>query len=490
MFFERISFRQSTRTLRFRLMVWNAVVVLLTSLAILVAVREGLRYSLLFEMDQILRQDTEEIKLAIKEVPLVQISERYEELNRKARGHRQDGWFIRILNTSGDEIWASENTPANRPALSALRDDQPISIGNHRILQSALQTVDRRKIIVRVGASLDFLARDMQRIDHLSLLIVLVMVVVAPLGGYWLAGRATRPLADIIHTMARLRPSQLDERLAIRKTGDELDKLSLTFNRLLDRIGDHLQEHRDSLANAAHELRTPLAAIRSSIEVCLNEDRSSEAYRELLANLIDECQSLETLVNQLLLLAETEADRLKIMGQFVDFHTIVERCVDMFRGVADFKQVELVVPPLPPVLVEGNRHHLRQLLNNLLDNALKFTSEGGKVTVSLERDEEHRLAVLKVSDSGFGISAEELPQIFDRFYRGDRSRRRDMETRGTGLGLCICRSVVHAHRGTIRVTSTPGEGTTFTIQFPLLDPDLLVVAKEQHPGVLIPVRSE
>lgn len=490
MFFERLSLSQATRTLRFRLMVWNALVVLLTAISILLAVREGLRLSLLSEMDTVLRQDIAEVNLAVKEWPLSHLESMRDDLNRKALGHQQDKWFIRFLEPGGQQVWASENSPEKRADISQFREAQPISMGTHRMLQQTLTTSDGEKIIVRVGASLDFLARDMQRIDRLSIMIVLFMMVVAPIGGYFLAGRATKPLANMIHLMARLRPAQLDERLTIRKTGDELDQLSLTFNRLLDRIGAHLQEHRDSLANAAHELRTPLAAIRSSIEVCLNEERSPDSYRDLLANLIDECQSLETLVNQLLLLAETEADRLKIVGQYVDFHTVLERCIDMFRGVADYRQVELVMDAPPPVFVEGNRHHLRQLLNNLLDNALKFTPSGGRVFVSLTRDEEQRRAILTVQDSGFGISAEELPHIFDRFYRGDRSRRRDHETRGTGLGLCICRSVVQAHRGTIDVSSEPNLGTKFVITFPLLDPDLLEAAREQHPHAQIPVRAE
>ncbi|HTN76755.1 MAG TPA: HAMP domain-containing sensor histidine kinase, partial [Pirellulaceae bacterium] len=472
MFFERLSLRQATQTLRFRLMVWNAIVVLLTAMAILIAVREGLRFSLLSEMDQVLRQDVAEVNLSVRELPLAALHRMHEDLNRKAQGHQQDRWFIQFLDNQSQEVWASKNTPEVRPQSPLFRDSHPLSVSGQRMLQQTLTTADRQDVTVRVGASLNFLSRDMQRIDRLSMLIVFTVLVAAPISGYWLAGRATKPLASMIHIMARLRPAKLDERLTIRRTGDELDQLSLTFNRLLDRIAEHLQEHRDSMSNAAHELRTPLAAIRSSIEVCLNEQRTYDEYKELLANLIDECQSLETLVNQLLLLAEAEADRLKNMGQYVDFHTVLERCVDMFRGVADFKHVELCLDPPPAVLVEGNRNHLRQLLNNLFDNALKFTPPDGRITITLERDEQQRRAILKVQDTGFGISAEELPHIFERFYRGDRSRRRDQETRGTGLGLCICQSVVLSHRGTIDVSSTPGKGTTFTITLPLLDADL------------------
>lgn len=479
MSFERL--RQATQTLRFRLMVWNAGVVLLTALGILIGVREGLRYSLVSEMDQILRQDIIEIGLAIREQRLGDLHRIQDDLNRKARGHDQDGWFVQIMGPDGRELFASENSPEPRPPARAFESRQPISQGGHRMRQETLSTSDDQPVTVRVGALLDFLARDMRRIDSIALSVVIIMLLLAPVGGYWLAGRATAPLANIIYTMARLRPDQLRERLPLRSSGDELDQLSQTFNKLLDKIAAYLEQNRDSLANAAHELRTPLAAIRSSIEVCLNEERSSEDYKDLLANVIDECASLETLVNQLLLLAETEADRLKIVGNYVDFDQVVERCVDMFRGVADDNDVELTLAPLPPTFVEGNRHHLRQLLNNLVDNAIKFTPSGGHVSIRLEREARDGHAVLTVSDNGRGISAEELPHIFERFYRGDKSRQRD-QTRGTGLGLCICEAVVKSHGGEIAVTSEIGRGTTFVVRLPLLDPKALAAAREQADG--------
>jgi two-component system, OmpR family, heavy metal sensor histidine kinase CusS len=474
------SLKTATHSLRFRLMVWNAAVVLLTAIGILLGVREGLRFSLLSEMDQVLRQDIIEIGLSVREYRLANLSEIHEDMNRKAQGHDQDGWFVQFLDARGNEIFTSQNTPEPHPDRKLFLNSEAISAAGQRMRQDSLATLDGQTIRVRVGASLDFLARDMQRIDQLAMMIVAAMLVIAPLGGYWLAGRATRPLAEIIQTMAQLRPTQLDERLKLRHTGDELDQLSLTFNKLLDRIGEYLQQNRDSLANAAHELRTPLAALRSSIEVCLHEERPPEEYRELLVNLIDEGTALETLVNQLLLLAETETSRLKSVGQYVELQSLVVRCVDMFRGVAEFRQIELIATQLQETYVEGNRHHLRQLLNNLLDNALKFTPPGGRVTLSLTHDEAQRKAILRVADTGFGIAPQEVPHLFERFYRGDHSRRRDQDTRGTGLGLCICQSVVQSHGGSIEVSSAPGQGTTFTAELPLLGPELLAAARLQQ----------
>ncbi|HLQ46007.1 MAG TPA: HAMP domain-containing sensor histidine kinase, partial [Planctomycetaceae bacterium] len=294
-----------------------------------------------------------------------------------------------------------------------------------------------------------------------------VVFVAAPLLGYWLAGRMTGYLAEVIHTAARLHPDQLQERLPLRGTDDELDQLAKTINLLLDRIARHLQERRDFLANAAHELRTPLAAIRSSAEVALGGDRSAEEYEELLGEIIEEGIALEALVNQLLLLSETEADWLKLRGERFAFDEVVLKAVEMFRGVAETKEIELVIGTVDHADLEGNRQHLRQVLNNLLDNAIKFTPDGGRVSISLKRDVAREQLLLEIRDSGIGIRPEDLPSVFQRFFRGDNARRREPEHQGTGLGLSICRAVVEAHGGHITASSQLGQGTTFVVTLPL-----------------------
>jgi signal transduction histidine kinase len=310
---------------------------------------------------------------------------------------------------------------------------------------------------------------DVARLDRFVALAACGVLIVAPLCGYWLAGRVTRPLAKIIATTARVRPSQLNERLEIRGTGDELDQLSAKFNRLLDRIGKYLQERRDFLANSAHELRTPLAAIRSSIEVALNGRRTNEEYEELLAEIIEESASLELLVNQLLLLSETETERLKVDKERVQFDALVEKALDMFGGVAEYRDIRLVCPAPPSAVVQGNSQHLRQVIYNLLDNALKFTPAGGRVTVRLTIDERRNCVVFVVQDTGPGIPPVELPHVFDRFFQGKRPRSATGEKRGTGLGLGICQAIVQAHDGTIEVVSNVGEGSCFTVRLPRAD---------------------
>jgi signal transduction histidine kinase len=327
-----------------------------------------------------------------------------------------------------------------------------------------------------VGCSQRYVARDMATIDRLALGTGFIVLLLSPVVGHLLTSRTIRPLAQMIQTTSRLTPGQFGDRLPIRGTGDELDSLAGTINGLLDRIASYLQQKHDFLANAAHDLRTPLAAIRSSVEVALGGARTENEYRELLGVVIDQCTSLQMLVNQLLLLAESDADRLQVDREPVALDQVVTRVVDMFEGVAEERSVELRCGEFAPVLVAGNRHHLRQVVSNLLDNAIKFTGassgkngapQRGSVLIELTRDDTQRHARLTLEDNGIGIRAEDAPHVFDRFYRADKSRARDQGTSGSGLGLSICKAIVDAHGGQIAVESLPRKGAKFTVVLPL-----------------------
>ncbi len=448
------------RTLRFRLMVWNAAVVVVSACVTLIVLREGVRLTLMRELDQVLRDDLREIELALSEHEDVHTLS--EQLDRKDAGHTQHNWFAELISSDNGIRYKSKHAPPSSLAKPS-GDRQAQTVGPWRVLS---RSMSESNVQIRVGASLELLNADVARLDRFVALAASGVLVIAPLCGYWLAGRATRPLGQIIATTARLRPSQLNERLEIRGTGDELDRLSETFNRLLDRIGSHLQQRRDFLANSAHELRTPLASIRASIEVALAGGRTNQEFEELLTEILEESASLELLVNQLLLLSETETERLKVDKQQVRFDELVEKAMDMFGGVAEYRDVRLDCPALPAAEVRGNPQHLRQVIYNLLDNALKFTPAGGRVGVQLRVDARQESVVFIVRDSGPGIPPDDLPRVFDRFFQGHRPRTGAADKRGTGLGLSICQAIVSTHDGTIDVESRPGDGTCFTVNLP------------------------
>jgi signal transduction histidine kinase len=475
----RRSARAAVKTLRFRLMVWNAALVLAAAMACFFGVREGLRRTLISGMDDVLTADVREISLDVADLhttaadlraaamtmgdtPAAQL---LTALNRKESVHQHNGWFVELLDGDNRRLWASDLTPALGATVRVRHELLPESWVGYRVVEQRQKTSRGRPLRIRVGAPMDFIDRDIQSIDALAERGVALLLVVAPLMGYWLAGRTVRPLADIIKTTAGLRPNRMDERLPTGQTDDELDQLSRTVNQFLDRIAAYLNQSNDLLANSAHELRTPLAAIRSTVEVALGGGRTPQEYEELLTEVIDQCTSLERLVNQLLLLAETDSERLRARSEPVALSALVNRCVEMFSAAAEARQIELVAAVEPQIEVFGFGHHLRQVVNNLLDNALKFSQPGGTVRVEVHRDPDGA-AVLHVCDTGSGIPTADLPHIFERFFRGDKSRQRLAHTTGTGLGLSICQAIVAAHGGQIIVASQEGSGTTMTVRLP------------------------
>jgi heavy metal sensor kinase len=458
-------FEHLFRTLRFQLTFWNTVAILVLVSAALWGVREGLRWTLLREMDAMLADDIKEVYSAFERF-YPDSEQIYDELNRKALSHSDRGWYVRVFQPDGSLVWSSTDAPElHIPMVKALNDG-PYNRDNYRLLQRHIQaSAQAPALIVRVGAKRDLVDEDIWRLTEMILFAFAFIMVVAPLSGYWLAGRATSPLATILQTTSRLHPDNLGERLPLRGSGDELDQLSATINGMLDRLAAHLEQQRTFVANAAHELRSPLAAMRTSVEVALERDRSAAEYRDLLADLVQECAAQANLINHLLLLAEGDAGLLHGEEE-VRLDELVRRAADMFQGIAEQRGIELTATIHGPVKVPGNKVHLREVVQNLIDNALKFTPSGGRVTIDLGLHPRSGQVQLRISDTGSGIPAEDLPFVFERFYRADKSRQRDQPTGGNGLGLSICQAIVQAYGGQIAISSSVGQGTTVTVSLP------------------------
>jgi heavy metal sensor kinase len=486
------------RSLRTRLMLWNAGAVAATGLLILLAVRTGVRSTLISDLKEVLSEDLQEIKLNFAGNHAYNWDVITEELDRKAQGHQLHLWFVQFYDEHDQPKWASKGTPKLPPPTAEQKQSKSFTIDIYRLSYERLEPVLKEGAYICVGCSQLYVSHEMENIDRMVMAAGFVVLLASPLVGHFLTGRVIRPLAQMIRTTARLHPGEVSERLPIRGTGDELDSLAHTINGLLERIATYLKQEHDFLANAAHDLRTPLAAIQSSVEVALGVDRTDEEYREILGLVIEQCSSLQTLVNQLLLLAETDADRLQPDIEPVQLDQIVARVAAMFEGVADDHHIELRINELEPVAVPGNRHHLRQVVSNLLDNAIKFTAAraGGQgcdpsdaarqgcITIELVRDDAARVARLRVQDNGIGISPEDQQHIFDRFFRADKARPRDGGTGGTGLGLSICQAIVESHGGEITVASQPGNGATFTVSLPLYATQLNGASAETDEQIL------
>ncbi len=450
-------------------MLWNISVVLISVVLTLLALRTSFRVTLLRETDQLLKEDALEIELAA-EAMHPDANAIHAEVIRHTSSHRHRGLFIQLFDTKENVVFSSVDINTNLlPQNHYNQSNSLLTSGRFRFLDIKLDgDVSTLFAGFRVGSSMDLVEEDVQSLSWLMLASMGFVVLIAPVGGYILAVQATKPVADIINTTSRLRPQNLTERFVIKGTGDELDRLAITINGFLDRIATFIEKKREFIANAAHELRSPLTAIGAASELALARDRTPEEYRETLGEISDKCDHFRLLINQLLLLAETEAGA-NLPHHVIQMDCIIEKSYDMFKDVASQQHIHFKLDSTNPALVLGEAKQIQQVVNNLIDNAIKFTPEGGTIVVELYK--EASKIVLNVSDTGVGISKEDQSKVFDRFFQADRSHTKNAEALGgNGLGLSICKAIVESMGGTISVTSIPEKGSTFTITLPLIGP--------------------
>lgn len=462
-------------TLFARLVLWNGGAILLTGLLSLGLMRWTVHRALVAEMDAMLAAEAEQIARRWPREDVASSTAWRRQLEEAADGRKELGFFVCLLNPHGHRIWATSQAP---PIGTFKVEDfrpTPHTVGSNRVVELPI-VVQHENVLVLAGISQDLtVVRQMSTIDRYTILGIGLVSLLSPIFGYILANQATGPLRSMIQQTAKIRLTDTRARLKPQGTNDELDQLTSVINGLLDRIAVYVAKNREMTTYAAHELRTPLAAIRTSIEVALADIPGHAEQEEVLGRVIDECTNLEGLVNQLLLLSEVDAGQIGRVETVLDLEGIVRKAVDMFDAVAESRNVQLGMVRSESILIRGSVNHLRQVLNNLLDNAIKYTAitddsrsnTKREVSVSLSRDDDSAMALIEIADTGIGIGAENISHIFDRFYRVDAARTRHTETHGTGLGLSICRSIVEAHGGTIEAESVPHSGTTMRIRLPV-----------------------
>jgi len=323
---------------------------------------------------------------------------------------------------------------------------------------------------VVVGQSL----RDVQRAQkQLILLLAIsnpVALLLASLGGLWLTSKTLSPVDRLTRAAERIGRGNLNERVEEYRSRDEIGRLASTFNQMIGRLEQAFERERRFTADASHELKTPLAVLRGDIEVTLRRPREPEEYERVLRSSLEEIARLTKLTDDLLTLARSDANEAVLELEPVPLGQLATAACEYIAPLAESAGVSLTFDvPSQPVTAYGDQKRLTQLLVNLLDNAIKYTSSGGSVRLKLEIDvsEETKRseAVIVVSDTGRGIPESALPNIFDRFYR--QTDPRDSRVTGFGLGLAISKWIVDAHGGSIEVDSREGQGTRFTVRLPL-----------------------
>ena len=335
--------------------------------------------------------------------------------------------------------------------------------GRFRISSRVIEPADRRHYLLQVGVSLrtsdSVLSRFLQTLVWGSVGGLLA----AALVGRWMTGLGLAPLTSLASAARTIRVTNLRQRLPIRCSGDELDDVAQAFNETLARLDQTVGEMRQFSAALAHELRTPLTALRGDIELAMLQRHSPEDMGRRLASQLEEIDKLKRLIDQILLLARAEAGEIVMALHPVDLGALAASLVGQLESVAQARAIDLRSEHSDAVIVRGDAEWLKRLILNLVDNAIKFTPEGGHVVVNVSR--EALLGRLTVSDSGVGIPPGMTVHIFERFFRADPAR--SPNTEGVGLGLSLVKWIVDRHDGRIDVDSHPGQGSIFTVRLPL-----------------------
>ena len=378
---------------------------------------------------------------------------------------------------------ALENAAQGYATYETLPGDGPYPT---RLLTFPIMVRGQMVNILQVVMSLEGLYMARRHFLWTLAALVPVALVLAGTGGWLLARRALRPVDQMTTAARRIEAEHLAQRLGGAEVDDELGRLARTLNEMLARLEAAFAQVRRFSADASHELKTPLTVLRGEIEVALRNRRDPAEYERVLRVVLEEVESMARLVDDLLLLSRADAGALKLDSGPVELDRLVEDVAKEGEVLGRAKRVRVTIKSLEPLVVRGDGPRLKQLLRNLVENAVKYTSPGGQVTLALRavrRDGSESnsqfatrnsklpealgvWAEIVVQDAGIGIAPEALPRIFERFYRVDPARSR--ETGGAGLGLCIAKTVAEAHGGAIEVQSAPGAGSTFTVRLPLL----------------------
>jgi heavy metal sensor kinase len=450
-------------SIRWRLTLWYGAVLSAVLMASDVSIYFLLRHYLLVLTDAAIKEELTEL---VNEVGRSKdIRELPGELGVRFASH--EGYEFQVRTESEENVFRSNGlgaaglppriTSGDAPAFETLT---PEVIGHAR-LGSRIARGPTGPLVVQAAVSLAPNDRALRELLAVLLTTGPLALAGALGGGYLLARKALAPVGHMAATAAEITASQLDRRLAATNPDDELGQLARTLNDMIQRLERSFAEVRRFTADAAHELRTPLSMMRTAAEVALRSPRSPEQDGRVLEDLLEEIERLTRLVSQLLFLCREDGGFPTGPRGAVQLDEVVREVAGHMQVMAEEKAVSLDVDCVHSRIVEGDQDRLRQLLFNLLDNAIKYTPAGGRVSV---RDiSSNGSAEIVVSDTGIGIPTEHLPHVFERFYRVDPAR--GMEG-GTGLGLSICRSITEAHQGRLLVESEVGRGTSVTLSLP------------------------
>jgi heavy metal sensor kinase len=383
--------------------------------------------------------------------------------------------YFRVLKKDGSLLYVSRNFNEigyknSNSVVSAVTQGKesleevkpPGRRRTFRIISLGIPREGSPDYVVQVATHTRFVRKSMSHFKGNLLAAFPIILVLGSLGGWVLARRSLAPIGYITLRARSITLNNLDERLATRGTDDEMDRLIQTINEMIARLESSFKRISEFTADASHELKTPLCALRGEAEVLLSRGRTSEEYQEGLAHFIERFDQLNRMINDLILLSKFDSSQMELKMASLRLDLLVQDIGNLFKILAEQKRIHLQMDRIQEITIMGDKVRLQQLFTNLINNAIKYTYEGS-IRITVEKDEGN--AVVQVRDTGIGIPPEEQENIFKRFYCVDKSRSK--EGGGVGLGLSIAEWIVHAHHGSIGVESEIGKGSTFSVYLPL-----------------------
>lgn len=464
------SLKNIPKTLSFRLTLWYFVIFSLSSLVLF-----GITYIFLYS--SLREYDHNMIQTKLEEFSILYETGGIEDIEKDAiaEAGKKDPFLVRLASDKNETLFV--NLPSNFSGFD-LNDLEKIDFSNEERLITLQSKTNKTTFeiattelldgnILQVGKS----NRERERILHhfrgIFTMVIFVLIMLGFGGGTFFAIRALRPIRNLTQTVQSIVTGKLGARVPIPSTGDELDELVRLFNEMLEKIESLITGMKSALDNVAHDLRTPMARLRAGAEEALQSGENMEAYREALTDCIEESDQILRMLNTLMDISEAEAGTMKLDLKVVDFSKIIDETIELYLYLAEEKNIKIEKNTTENLFLMVDPDRSKQVIANLLDNAIKYTPSGGMV--QLKAYMEGKNVILEVMDTGIGISPEDLPKIWDRLFRGDKSRTQ----RGLGLGLSLVKAIVEAHGGRIEVKSELNKGSTFILYIPSYDRDIL-----------------